>query len=268
MQIFKYQAYNFKNRCILIKASFIYNLLNNLLDYYSCFPIYRFLCTRLISLILLFLLLFFIPSFIHGNEFYSIDKATLKEDEFGYLHLFGEIKNNSDKTITNITLSSKFLDIDNNVIGIYTRTPEINTLNPNQSSPFDIIYLEPTSVEKIKNFSLSAEYKVGKEKPQLLYINHINDRLDFTGFYYINGKITNKGTFTANNVTIIATIYDKDKNIIGITKAITEPFVIGSKDKAAFGLAINARTDASKMKDFSLQAYSDNYLSNTFISKK
>lgn len=218
-------------------------------------------------ILLLFLPVYFI-SYAYGNEIYTIDKTTLKENEFGYLYLFGEIKNNSDKTITNITLSSQFLDINNNVLGNYSRNPEINTLNPNQSSPFEIIYLEPTSIEKVVNFSISVDYKIGKEKPKLLYIDDVNDRLDFTGLYYINGEITNTGTNTANNVTVIAIIYDKDEKILSITKAITEPFVIVPKDKAAFGLAFNAKSDAQQINDFSLQAYSDNYLSNTFISSK
>ena len=59
-----------------------------------------------------------------------------------------------------------------------------------------------------------------------------------------------------------------DEKILSITKAITEPFVIVPKDKAAFGLAFNAKSDAQQINDFSLQAYSDNYLSNTFISSK
>ncbi len=76
------------------------------------------------------------------------------------------------------------------------------------------------------------------------------------------------GTDTANNVTVVATIYDLDGNLIGITKAITEPFIIASQNKAAFGLAVNAKTVSFKIKNFILHAYSDKYLSNTFNPKK
>ena len=91
-------------------------------------------------MILLFLILLYIPFYVYGNELYSINKTTLQKDQFGYLHLFGEIKNNSEKILTNITLSANFIDCDNNIIGAYARSPEINTLNPNQFSPFEIIY--------------------------------------------------------------------------------------------------------------------------------
>lgn len=248
------------------KIAFIHNKLKNLLN--SSFQTYQYNSLVMFSVILLFVILFYIPVYSYENELYSIDKTSLQKDEFGYLHLFGEIKNKSEKTLTNITLSSNFSDINNNVIGTYSRSPEINTLNPNQFSPFEIIYLDPNSIDKVKNYSLSVEYKVAKEKPNLLSIDHVNDRLDFTGFYYINGEITNRGTDTANNVTVVATIYDLDGNLIGITKAITEPFIIASQNKAAFGLAVNAKTVSFKIKNFILQAYSDKYLSNTFNPKK
>lgn len=251
---------------VLKKNASIYNILKILLN--SFFQTYQYHNLVMFSVILLFIILFFIPVDSYENEIYSIDKTTLQKDKFGYLHLFGEIKNKSEKTLTNITLSSNFSDLDKNVIGTYSRSPELNTLNPNQFSAFEIIYLDRNSIDKVKNYSLLVEYKVGKEKPNLLSIDHVNDRLDFTGFYYINGEITNIGTNTAYNVTVVATIYDLDGNIIGITKAITEPFIITSQNKAAFGLAVNAKTISSKIKDFVLQAYSDKYLSNTFNLKK
>ena len=219
-------------------------------------------------MVLLFLILLLIPFYAYVIELYSINKTTLQIDQFGYLHLFGEIKNNSEKILTNITLSANFIDLDNNIIGTYARSPEINTLNPNQFSPFEIIYLDPNTSTKVGNFSLSVDYQIGKAKPNLLSIGHVNNRLDFTGFYYINGEIKNMGTHPANNVTVVATIYDLDGNIIGIAKAITEPFVIGAMNKAAFGLAVNDKTVASKIKDFAIQAYSDKYLSNTLITEK
>ena len=215
-------------------------------------------------MILLLLILLYIPFYAYGNELYSINKTTIQKGQFGYLYLFGEIKNNSEKILTNITLSANFIDFDNNIIGTYARSPEIDTLNPNQFSPFEIIYLDPNTITKVRNFSLSVDYKIGKAKPNLLYIDHINNRLDFTGFYYINGEITNIGTHPANNVTVVATIYDLDGNIIGITKAITEPFIIEPQNKGAFGLAVNAKKISFKIKDFILQAYSDKYLSNIF----
>ncbi|MFB5601239.1 MAG: FxLYD domain-containing protein, partial [Nitrososphaeraceae archaeon] len=88
------------------------------------------------------------------------------------------------------------------------------------------------------------------------------------GFYYINGQITNNGIENANNVTVVGTFYDKNGNVIGITEAITEPFSIPSKDSSAFGLTLTSKSQVSKVKDFSIKAYSDEYLSKTISTKK
>jgi len=192
---------------------------------------------------------------------------SLQKDEFGYLHLLGEITNTSNNSLTNITLSFKFLDHNNNTLGNYFRSPEIDTLNPKQSSPFEIIYLDLNSVDKVKDYSYDIDFNISKEKPSLLKIDSVNSRLDFTGFYYINGEITNIGPNIATNVTVIASLFDNNDNIIGITKAISEPFTIGSKTNAAFGLAVNNKNISIKINNYTLQAYSDKYLSNVFTKK-
>jgi hypothetical protein len=245
-----------------------FSIIINKLSYNFSFLFISYRCLSIAPLSIIIFILLDSPSNLFGNELYSINKISLQKDNFGYLHLFGEIINNSEKSLTNITLSFNFFDHNNNTLGSYFRAPEIDTLNPHQFSPFEIIYLDPNSVDKVKNYSYDVEYNISIEKPTLLKIDHLNNRLDLTGFYYINGKITNIGPDIANNVTVIATMFDHNDNIIGITKAISEPFSIGPKGIAAFGLAFIDKAITIKIKDYTLQAYSDKYLSNIFTTKR
>ena len=243
-------------------------IINNLNYHFSYLSIpYRCYSVAIPFSMIIFMLLG-CPSYLFGSEIYSINNISLQNDKFGYLHLFGKIINNSEKSLTNITISFNFLDHNNNTLGSYFRSPEIDTLNPRQFSPFEIIYLDQNSVDKVKDYSYDVDYSIGKEKPNFLKIEHLNNRLDLTGFYYINGKITNMGPERANNVTVIATMFDHNGNIIGITKAISEPFSIDPKESAAFGLAFIDKTISVKIKDYTLQAYSDKYLSNIFTTKR
>ena len=249
---------------VIKNFSIIKNKINYIFSYLSIFYQY----SSIVPLSIVIFILLNSPSYVSGNELYSINKISLHKDKFGYLHLFGEIRNISEKSLTNITLSFDFLDHNNNTLGSYFRESEIDTLNPHQFSPFEIIYLDLNSVDNVKNYSYEVEYNISKEKPTLLKIDHVNNRLDFTGFYYINGKITNLGPKIANNVTVIATVFDHNDKILGITKAISEPFTIGIKENAAFGLAVNDKTISIKIKNYTLQAYSDKYLSNIFTIKR
>ena len=102
--------------------------------------------------------------------------------------------------------------------------------------------LDPSTSSKVKNFTIDTDFQTGNEqqsKPENLFIESVNSRLDLTGFYYINGKIKNEGIQNANNVTVVATVYDKKGNVIGITKSITEPFVIPSKQTVCIWTCCN-----------------------------
>ncbi|MFB5600368.1 MAG: FxLYD domain-containing protein, partial [Nitrososphaeraceae archaeon] len=160
------------------------------------------------------------------NEFYSIENTLKYQDESGYLYVLGEISNVSEESLTNVTLTADFYDIDGKLLGEYYRSPEIGVINPAERSPFKIIYLEQPTADKVFNYTIRVDYEVGNIKPDELVIESLNSRFDISGFYYINGQITNNGIENANNVTVVGTFYDKNGNVIGITEAITEPFSI------------------------------------------
>lgn len=206
-----------------------------------------------------------------SSSSFTINNTSQYVDEFGYLYVLGEITNDSEESLSNITLKATFFDSAGRMLGEYYRHPEISVINPNEISPFEIIYLDPSTSDKVKNFTIDTKFQTGNKqdtKPESLFIESVNSRLDITGFYYINGKIKNEGLQNANNVTVVATVYDKKGNVIGITKSITEPFVIPTKQTAAFGLAVTSKSNTFKISDFSLKAYSNEYLSHTITTKK
>ena len=212
-----------------------------------------------------------ISSSSSSSSSFTINNTSQYVDEFGYLYILGEISNDSEESLSNITLKATFFDSDGRMLGEYYRHPEISVINPNEISPFEIIYLDPSTSEKVKNFTIDTKFQTGNKqntKPESLFIESVNSRLDLTGFYYINGKIKNEGLQNANNVSVVATVYDKKGNVIGITKSVTEPFVIIPEQTSAFGLAVNSKSNTFKISDFSLKAYSNEYLSHTVTTKK
>ena len=61
----------------------------------------------------------------------------------GYiLHLFGESKQNSARILTNLNLTTLFLDINTRIIGSYYLRPEFKILNPEQFSLCENIFLD------------------------------------------------------------------------------------------------------------------------------
>ena len=178
------------------------------------------------------------------------------------MHVYGEIKNLSDKAMTNVIVKASFYDTNGKLLNEFQRSSELRTINPEAISPFEILYIDTKTVNSIKDFKLSAiGTPIEKSKPTALKIHSDDSRLDILGFYYINGRILNGGPLTATDSTAIATLYDKNGKVIAIGRALAEPVNIGPYSQAAFGLAAIEKLQTYKVKSYSLMADSNQYVS-------
>ena len=167
-----------------------------------------------------------------------------------------------------VILTASFHDNDGLFLGNYSRSSELRVINPGESSPFEILFLDQATSNSVANFTLSAtaeEASALKEK-QLTIVSS-NSRLDLLGTFYINALIRNEGGEAATNSILIATLYDRNDNVLAIGKALAEA-VPGSSDipsgsQAAFGIAITEKSQTSKISKYSLVADSDQYLSDS-----
>jgi hypothetical protein len=75
----------------------------------------------------------------------------------------------------------------------------------------------------------------------------------------IQGTVANNGEITANMVKVIATLYDRDGNVIAVSQARTEPDYLRASDESFFLIPILDKTQASEMVDYSLVAESEEY---------
>jgi hypothetical protein len=178
------------------------------------------------------------------------------------IHVYGEVKNISDKAMTDVVVKALFYNANGKLLDEFQRSSELRTINPGGISPFEILDINTKTVNNVKDFKLSASgTAIEKNKPIVLKIQSDNSRLDILGFYYINGRILNGGPLTATDSSAIATLYDKDGKVIAIGRALAEPVNIGPDSQAAFGLAVTEKLQTYKIKSYSLLADSDQYAS-------
>jgi hypothetical protein len=81
------------------------------------------------------------------------------------------------------------------------------------------------------------------------------------GFYYINGRISNEGSITATDSSVVATLYDKDGKVIAIGRALAEPANILPNSLANFGIAVTEKSQVHKTRGYSMMAFSTQYAS-------
>ena len=182
-------------------------------------------------------------------------------DNYGYLHLFGELKNISNEPKNNIIIFATFLDARGMPMGNASASTAARDLNRGYTSPFEVLFLNKNIVNNVHDFSLQIKSERGVDKNYLLKFTSVRPRLDIFGFYYIYGKVLNNGNETASNSVIIAAFYDKNGKTIDITKAMTEPVNITSGSSASFSILMDKKEMSYKIRNFSLFADSDQYLS-------
>jgi len=225
--------------------------------------------------ILLFGILFmFFMSFTTPNS-YSTPQNNLEVnhvynyvDENKIMHVLGELKNIGNKAMTNVTIGATFFDSEGKIINEYKRSAELRTINPGFVSPFEVLFIDQKTVDKVKDFKLYVNGTESGPPPVDLQIKVDSSRQDILGFYYINGVIFNSGPATANNSIAIATLYDPGGRVIAIGRGLAEPKDISSNSGASFGLAIVDKLQTHKGKSYSVVADSDAYVSNQAIAKK
>jgi hypothetical protein len=197
---------------------------------------------------------------------YSIDNFSILEkniviDQSGFIHLFGQIRNTSNETQHSITAFANFYDKNGQNIGIGSGIASIRSLNIGQVSPFEIIFLDKNQTKHFFNYSLNFASEIGQQKPDSIVITSLKSRPDIFGYYYVSGRISNMGNDTATNVLAIASFFDNNGRMIGLSSAITEPSNITSYSTASFTVVMDDKLQSPKIKNYSLTVDSDQYAS-------
>lgn len=190
-------------------------------------------------------------------------------DETKILHVLGEVRNDSDSAMGDILITISFYDRDGNLLDQFSRVPALQVINPGESSPFEILYIDQSTVDSVANFTMSAAGQDTELKEKQLEIISSNSRLDVLGVYYINAAARNNGQEDAANAIMIATLYDQDGRVIAIAKALAEAgrgnWNMTAGSEAAFGIAVTDKLQTYRATQYSLVVDSDQYVSDAVV---
>jgi peptide/nickel transport system substrate-binding protein len=190
-------------------------------------------------------------------------------DDTKIMRVLGEVKNDSDSAMRNVLVTISFYDADGNLLDEFSREPALQVINPGESSPFEILYIDQRAVGSVANFTMTAEGLDTEQKEKQLQVISSNSRLDLLGTYYINTAARNNGQEDAANVIMIATLYDKEGRVVAIGKALAEAGMgssnITAGSEAPFGIVITDKLQTYKTVKYSLVVDSDQYISDTVV---
>ncbi len=215
----------------------------------------------LVLIIVISISLLIIPkSFAIDNyeHFLKIKKINLINQN-SYKYIIGIIQNIGNKTVNHIIITANILDKNHKSIGNFSKESDVTTLNPKNESPFDILVYDKQIYNLLKSYDLNIKFNFTTFKNEKLHLISSYSYLDSSGFYFINGKMQNLGTFYSNNTTVTAITFGKNKSLVGIWKAQSEPYNIPPYGIASFSVPITDKNQSFQIGNYTLFAESDKY---------
>ena len=201
----------------------------------------------------LILLIFAVPS-AFAEVYIDNDHKYLGDD--GTMHIVGEIINESDKPVNQVNVIVVFYSDDNSIHQTSTENLT-NVIMPGMKGAFDLMVTE--DIGHVDYYLLDIDFKIAQPKEQVIEITSSEFTYGPLDNLTIQGTVANNGDITANMVRVIATLYDRDGNVVTVSEARTEPDYLRANDESFFVIPIPDKTQTDKIVDYSIIAESEEY---------
>ena len=201
----------------------------------------------------LILLVFAIPS-AFAEVYIDNDHKYIGDD--GTLHVVGEIVNETDKPINQVEITAIFYSDGSNVYETNTENLT-NMIMPGMNGVFDLMITE--DIGHVDYYILDVDFKITQPKDQVIEITSSEFTYGPVNSLAIQGTVANNGEITANMVKVIATLYDRDGNVVTVSEVRMKPDYLRANDESSFLIPILEKTQANEIVDYSLVAESEEY---------
>ena len=201
----------------------------------------------------LILLVFTIPG-AFADVYIDNEHKYIEND--GTLHIVGEIINESNKPINQVEVNAVFYHDGNAVYHMSTENLT-SIIMPEMKGVFDLTVIE--DIGDIDHYTLDVSFKIAQPKEQVIEITSSKFTQGPVDNISIQGTVANNGEITANMVKVIATLYDRDGNVVAVSQANTKPDYLRANDESFFVVPIMDKIQADVIVDYSLVAESEEY---------
>lgn len=194
--------------------------------------------------------------FAFADVFIQNDQQYMGDD--GSIHIVGEIFNSLEIPLNQIQVEIDLFGENGELIQTKVTKSLVNTIMPGMKGPFDLI-LTNTEDRDTKSYSMRLNYQASPPKSQVIDITESELTRDKHNNLMITGNVVNNGEITANMVSIVATLYDKQGNVAAVSKVNPEPDYLRAEDSAFFLLSIPDKIQTQGINDYTLIAESEEF---------
>ena len=206
-------------------------------------------------------LIFVIPFFLliqpaFADVLIQNDQHYIGDDDIS--HVLGEIENNSNYPLNQIKIMVKLFDENGFQIGQVNGKSFSNVIMPSMTGAFDIVVKDYDS-KIIHDYNLEFNYKLAEPKNQVIHIVSSEMKRDSQNNLVISGVLKNQGEMTANMINVIASLYDRDGNVVNVSSISVQPDFLRAGDDSFFMIPIHEKSQSVETVDYTLIAESDEY---------
>ena len=180
-------------------------------------------------------------------------------DNDGLLHIVGEIENNTSAPLNQIKISALLIDGDGNEIKKIVGETVSNVVMPETKGAFDIL-IKNVRGDSINDYELNLDYTLAAPKNQVIEISSTVLTKDIHNNTVITGILDNKGDLTSNMIRVVATLYDRDGNVVTVSETYTKPDFLRAGDNSNFIIPFHEKSQSIHAVEYSITAESDEYV--------
>ncbi len=175
----------------------------------------------------------------------------------GSLHIVGEIHNQLDMPLNQIDVHVTLYS-ENEIVDTVRTSSLVNTIMPGMKGPFDLV-ITGQKAQIIDDYTMEVSYKVSSPKNQVIDVTSSDISRDKFDNLIITGTVVNNGESTANAISIVATLYDKEGNVAAVSKSLARPDYLRSNDEVFFLVPVTDKQQTTSVVDYNIVAESEEY---------
>jgi hypothetical protein len=180
-------------------------------------------------------------------------------DDKGTPHVVGEVQNVGPDMLEKVRIEVDFFDSEDNVLDTAYNYIEIDTLLPQQKSPFDVKsggFTPAWGILARFGISVHSYEKTSRAPYQDFTFQVTNNGSIGDWWYWIDGEVVNIGQKAVTFVEAVATLYDGDGNVVGVVTGYADPMNMSAGESGSFSLDSFPNKCGAYVDDYSLQVQS------------
>ena len=176
----------------------------------------------------------------------------------GALHIVGEVYNGLNAPLGQVAVDVRVHDDHGREVASDRGWSLVNTVMPGMVGPFDIVITD-TDTWRAHGYTAAVDYAVRPPKSQVIDVTSAILERSSQGDLFITGTVVNRGQSTANMISVIATIYDRDGNVATVARTQPEPDYLRADHEWVFMVSIPERDQTREVAGYALVAESEEY---------